>query len=222
MARLNINTPRNRPRNETTSRSPTSSSTPGIVARSFALAALTILKAHSLAGYPTTSWAPLGSFERWDKVCLGGRLVCHGSDRNVTATQGRHLLARTPRKAGPARSLERPPRRGGRTGGVTRPSRHASRRSVRATSRPSTPSSPRRSRQFGRRGGRHVTKHWHHAPRDEGPEHRRPDFPGSRKKSNIRSAGRSPKRPLISTQIPQTQTQTPRSMVAHGANGCIV
>jgi hypothetical protein len=42
--------------------------------------ALTILRAHALADQPKGNWAPLGSFERWDKVVRGAVHFVTGRD----------------------------------------------------------------------------------------------------------------------------------------------
>jgi hypothetical protein len=47
-------------------------------------AALVILKAHAIAGRPTGDWAPLGSFEEWDRVVRGAVWFATGRDCNVT------------------------------------------------------------------------------------------------------------------------------------------
>jgi hypothetical protein len=43
---------------------------------------LTILKAHALAGRPTGKWAPLGSFEKWDRIVRGAVWFATGWDCN--------------------------------------------------------------------------------------------------------------------------------------------
>jgi hypothetical protein len=47
-------------------------------------AALVILRAHALAGYPNGGWAPLGSFEEWDRVIRGAVWFATGRDCNAT------------------------------------------------------------------------------------------------------------------------------------------
>jgi putative DNA primase/helicase len=47
--------------------------------------ALTILKAHALAGRPTAGWAPLGSFEDWDRIIRAA--VWFATGRDCLATQ---------------------------------------------------------------------------------------------------------------------------------------
>ena len=47
-------------------------------------AALVVLKAHAAAGRPTDGWAPLGSFEEWDKVVRGAVWFATGLDCNAT------------------------------------------------------------------------------------------------------------------------------------------
>jgi hypothetical protein len=51
-------------------------------------AALVILRAHAAAGYPNGGWAPLGSFEVWDRVVRGAvwfatKLDCNTTRRNA-------------------------------------------------------------------------------------------------------------------------------------------
>jgi Primase C terminal 2 (PriCT-2) len=48
------------------------------------LSALTILRAHAVAGYPTGDWAPLGSFEEWDRVIRGALWFAGAGDCCVT------------------------------------------------------------------------------------------------------------------------------------------
>lgn len=47
-------------------------------------AALTTLKAHALAGRPTGGWAPLGSFEEWDRIVRGAVWFATGRDCTTT------------------------------------------------------------------------------------------------------------------------------------------
>jgi Bifunctional DNA primase/polymerase, N-terminal len=47
-------------------------------------AALVILKAHAVAEHPTGDWAPLGSFEQWDRVVRGAVWFATGRDCNAT------------------------------------------------------------------------------------------------------------------------------------------
>jgi hypothetical protein len=47
--------------------------------------ALTILKAHALAGRPTGDWAPLGSYEEWDRIIRGA--VWFASKNDCLTTQ---------------------------------------------------------------------------------------------------------------------------------------
>jgi hypothetical protein len=49
--------------------------------------ALTILRAHALAGWPNDGWPPLGSFGDWDRVIRGA--VWYATDRDCLATQRR-------------------------------------------------------------------------------------------------------------------------------------
>ena len=50
-------------------------------------AALVILKAHAAAGRPTGGWAPLGSFEEWDRIVRGAVWYATGRDCNATRHQ---------------------------------------------------------------------------------------------------------------------------------------
>jgi hypothetical protein len=50
-------------------------------------AALTILRAHALAGRPRGDWAPLGTFEEWDRVIRGA--VWYATGRDCCATRRR-------------------------------------------------------------------------------------------------------------------------------------
>ncbi len=47
-------------------------------------AALVILRAHAVADRPTGGWAPLGSFEEWDRVVRGAVWYATGRDCNTT------------------------------------------------------------------------------------------------------------------------------------------
>lgn len=47
-------------------------------------AALLILRAHAVAGWPRGDWAPLGSFEQWDRVVRGAVWFSTGWDCNTT------------------------------------------------------------------------------------------------------------------------------------------
>jgi putative DNA primase/helicase len=50
-------------------------------------AALVILKAHAVAGHPNGKWAPLGSFEQWDRIVRGAVWYATGRDCNATRRQ---------------------------------------------------------------------------------------------------------------------------------------
>jgi hypothetical protein len=50
--------------------------------------ALLILKAHAVAGHPKGSWAPLGSFEAWDRIVRGAVWYATGNDCLTTQRQG--------------------------------------------------------------------------------------------------------------------------------------
>jgi putative DNA primase/helicase len=50
--------------------------------------ALVILKAHALAGHPNGGWAPLGSFEAWDRIVRGAVHFATGNDCLHTQRQG--------------------------------------------------------------------------------------------------------------------------------------
>ena len=65
--------------------------------------ALTILKSHALAGRPTGAWAPLGSFEEWDKIVRGAVFFCTGYDANATRKQA---AADSPERQDKLRLLE--------------------------------------------------------------------------------------------------------------------
>ncbi len=55
--------------------------------------ALTILRAHAQAGWPNGDWAPMGSFEQWDRVVRGA--VWFATGRDCLATQ-RKVAAESP------------------------------------------------------------------------------------------------------------------------------
>ena len=49
--------------------------------------ALTILRAHAIAGRPTGGWGPLGSYEEWDPIIRGAVWFATGSDCLTTQRQ---------------------------------------------------------------------------------------------------------------------------------------
>lgn len=61
-------------------------------------AVLTILRAHALAGWPGGEWAPLGSFEEWDRTVRGAAWFATGLDccrtRRQAADDSPERLAR--------------------------------------------------------------------------------------------------------------------------------
>ena len=68
--------------------------------------ALTILKAHAVAGYPKGDWAPLGSFYEWDKIVRGAVWFATGQDCNRTRQEAANESPERLRKLALLEALE--------------------------------------------------------------------------------------------------------------------